>query len=656
MGTNCKKLNLGTLKVTALGLIFALILGVICGCGVNDDYTINSAQKISEESLTNNKGAINITMPQSQETSVYTNNITFSGSCNKNYKLYINGKAQKIDSDGYFKLDYKLSNGENIFNIENGNVRKTYKVNYFLPMIKSCTPTQENITLESEARFSVTAYAFIGSVVVVTIAKKCVTLVPDAKGEYDKKTYVRYSGIVTLPKKNKNSGGDELIFTASHKDDSYTLKTSKIKIISPTDAKQENPTPLLDFSVDENGFANVGDTYVARIISPMAETFDSDTIDDASRPTNSYLPTGTLDYCSPTTIFDSESGKKYYLLKSNKRIYADDENVKIYRGSLPNNNTISFASDYNDGNRYKIELNTSWRAPFYITYGNQSYYNSKTQNYNISSPTYNYVDINFYYCNEFKGSIDLSQNTIFNRYETIKTDFGYTLRLHLKKSGAFYGWDARYLNNGKLMLSFLKPAKATPTKNNKYGYSLNGIKVLVDAGHGGDESGTYNALGTKNYEKDYNLSYGIELALALKRLGATATMTRIKDVSRSLQSRYNCIRNANANLVVSVHFNGSSNTNASGYFVGYFYPFTYSAANKINNSIKTTGIMDSVDSGLKWHYFNLSRCAFCPVVLTENGYLTNPKDYRLIKTEEFKKQYIDAIVCGIVNYFIEQGE
>ena len=180
--------------------------------------------------------------------------------------------------------------------------------------------------------------------------------------------------------------------------------------------------------------------------------------------------------------------------------------------------------------------------------------------------------------------------------------------------------------------------------------------MLVDAGHGGDESGTYNALGTKNYEKDYNLSYATTLALALKKIGATATMTRIDDSSRSLQSRYNCIRNANANLVVSVHFNGSSNTHASGYFVGYFYPFTYIAASKINNSIKTTGIMDSVDSGVKWHYFNLSRCAFCPVVLTENGYLTNPKDYRLIKSEEFKKQYIDAVVCGIVNYFIEQGE
>ncbi len=655
MGIRCRKLKINLLKAIALGLFFAFILTTVTGCGIEDDFKVDKAPEISEENLTANEGTINITSPKSQEITVYTDSITFSGSCNKNYKLYINGNEQKVEDDGFFKLEFKLTLGENKFDVKNGKANKVYIVNYLLPMIKSCTPNKKSITLESEARFSVTAYALIGSELSAKFANKTVTLIPDATGEYDKKTYVRYSGIITLPKKNKRSGGDLLIFSAKHGSDSYTVEASKIKIISPTSAKHENPTPLLDLSTDENGFANVGDTYVARVISPMAETFEGSTIDDASRPTNSYLPTGTLDYCNPTTIFDSESGKKYYLLKSNKRVYADDENVKIYRGSLPKSNTIQITSEYYDDNRYKFEIKTDWRAPFYVTYGNQNYMNPKTQNYNITSPTYSYVDINFSYCNNFSCQLNLSDNPIFSKYETIKTESGYTLRLHLKKMGNFYGWDARYQNGGKLVFSFLKPAKATPTRNNKYGYSLEGIKVLIDAGHGGDESGTYNAFGTKNSEKDYNLSYATTLALVLKRIGVTATMTRIDDSSRSLQSRYNCIRNANANLVISVHFNGSANTKASGYFVGYFYPFTYSAASKINNSVKATGIIDSVDSGIKWHYFNLSRCAFCPVVLTENGYLTSPKDYRLIKSEEFKKQYIDAVVCGIVNYFIEQG-
>ncbi len=657
MKINGAKTNSNCLRHIALGLVFALILIIITGCEINtktSSETLKSYEVIDE--IGDNKGVLNITSPTQKDLTVNSDIILFSGSCNKEYPLLINGEEIKVSSDGFFSYEAKLTIGKNKFSISNGRAKNTYTITYNLPMIKSCTPNTKNLTLESEARFSITAYAFIGSTVSATFGGKSVTLEPDSTGQYDGKTYTRFSGIMELPKKNKNSKGDTLEFTAKHDSDTYTLTASKIKIITPEAAKYTNPSPLLEFATDKNGFANVGTEYVARIISPMAETFDANTVDDTSRPTNSYLPTGTVDYCNPTTIFDSESGKKYYLLKSNKRIYADDENVKIYKGKLPNENKLSFASQSNEGNRFAFELITEWRAPFYVNYGNQSYSDTKSPNYKINGQTFTYIDIVFAYSNEISGTLNLQDNKIFSKYEIIKSNFGCTLRLHLKKAGAFYGWDARYDNNGRVKFTFLNPAKVTPTRENKYGYSLQGIKVLVDAGHGGEESGTYNALGTKTYEKEYNLNYGIELALALKRIGATATMTRTKDVTRTLQSRYNCIRTANANLVVSVHFNGSSSPSASGYFVGYFYPFTYNAAREIQSSLNTTGLMNTVDSGLKWHYFNLSRCAFCPVVLTENGYLTNPKDFSLIKDPTFRRQYIDAIVCGIVNYFLQQSD
>lgn len=645
--------NKNRLKFLALGLVFALVFIIITGCEIrNTESDTLSAFEVVDD-ITN--CALKITSPSKPKVEVTSDKQLFSGSCDNEYPLKINGEEIDVSDDGFFSYEVNLSLGENKITISNGSVKRDYIVTYSLPMIKSCTPNTKRLTLESEARFSVTAYAFIGSTVTASIAGKKVTLEPDKKGNYDGKTYTRFSGIMTLPKYNEKSGGDRLSFTATYKNEQYTFKASKIKIISTEAAKYENTTPLLDFSTDKKGFAKIDNVYVARVISPMAETFDANTIDDASRPTNSYLPTGTLDYCNPTTIFDSESGKKYYLLKSNKRIYADDENVRIYKGKLPEDNKLAFTTQYTKGNRFYFEMKTKWRAPFYINYGNQGYNNPKSQNYNTSGQTLTYVDIVFAYSKEISGTLNLSNNGIFSRYEIIKDGYGCTLRLYLNKLGAFYGWDARHQNNGTVVFSFLKPSRVTPTKNNKYGYSLEGIKVLVDAGHGGDESGTYNAFGTKNYEKDYTLSYGIELALALKSIGATATMTRIKDVPRSLQSRYNCIRNANADLVVSVHFNGSSNPKASGYFSAYFYPFTYNAASKINNSLAATGVMKPVDTGLKWHYFNLSRCAFCPVVLTENGYLTNPNDFKLIKDPQFKRQYIDGIVCGIVNYFLEQG-
>lgn len=643
------------LRVFAIGLVFALIFIAITGCGITDRGSDNLTPFEVLDNIGSNNGVLNITSPNNKNSIANSDKFTFSGSCNKDYSLLINDEKTDVREDGFFSKEVTLALGENKFTIINGDVKKEYKITYNLPMIKSCTPNTKKLTLESEARFSVTAYAFVGSTVTAQFADKTITLEPDKSGTYDGKTYTRFSGIMVLPESNKKSSGNRLTFVAKYKNDSFTLKASKIKIVTPEAAKYENPTPLLQFSTDKKGFAKIDNEYVLRVISPMAETFDASTVDDTSRPTNSYLPTGTLDYCNPTTIFDSESGKKYYLLKSNKRIYADNENVRVYRGKLPENNKLTFTTQYTENNRFYFELKTDWRAPFYVNYGNQNYSNPKVKNYNIGGQTFTYIDIVFAYSNEISGTLNLDGNEIFSRYEIIKDAYGYTLRLHLKKSGAFYGWDARYKNNGCIMFSFLKPQKVTPTRSNKYGYSLEGIKVLVDAGHGGNETGTYNALGTKVYEKEYTLSYGIDLALALKRIGATATMTRVKDVSRSLQSRYNCIRNANADLVVSVHFNGSSDTKVSGYFMGYFYPFTYNAASAINNSIGATGLIKPIDSGVKWHYFNLSRCAFCPVVLTENGYLTNPKDYNLVKNPQFKRQYIDSIVCGIVNYFLKQG-
>lgn len=648
------KFNL-SIRAISVALCFALVFGIITGCEKTLKGSTYKVPEISDEISTDNSGFLNITSPTAQNFETHSEKIIFNGSCNKIFSLTVNGKEEKIDKNGFFEFSKKLKLGENTFILKNGKSQKDYTVIYTLPMIKSCTPEKQELILESNARFTVTAYAFIGSSVKAEISNKSVQLIPDTTGVYDRKTYTRFSGVIELPKKNIKTDGDELVFTATYADEKFSVTSAKIKIITPEQAADQNPTPLLDMSTDKNGFAKVEEGYIARILSPMAETFNGGIIDDISRPTNNYLPYGTLDQCSPTTLYDSESGKKYYLLKSNQRIYADDENVKIYRGTLPDQNTIKFVNEFDEGNRYKFTLYTEWRAPFSVSYGNQGYNNPSVQDYNITSPTFTYIDINFTYCAKIDGKLNLYNNPIFKYYEVIKTKTGTTLRLHLKKAGVFYGWDARYKDSNSLEFSFLKPAKITPTHKNKYGYSLQGIKILIDPGHGGEESGTYNAFGSSAHEKEYNLAYAMELAIALKRIGATVTLTRIKDQTVSLQNRYNCIRKSNANMVVSVHFNGSGQSTHSGYFMGYFYPFTYTAAKTINQSVKATGLLNPLGNGQKWHYFNLSRCAFCPVVLTENGYLTNPKDYEKIKSDEHRKEYVDGIVCGIVNYFIWQS-
>ena len=76
----------------------------------------------------------------------------------------------------------------------------------------------------------------------------------------------------------------------------------------------------------------------------------------------------------------------------------------------------------------------------------------------------------------------------------------------------------------------------------------------------------------------------------------------------------------------------------------------HTLALKRSSTIVTENESDSVNS-----QSIAKMLEYAKTVLTENGYLTSPKDFKLIKDPQFKRQYIDGIVCGVVNYFLEQG-
>ena len=58
-------------------------------------------------------------------------------------------------------------------------------------------------------------------------------------------------------------------------------------------------------------------------------------------------------------------------------------------------------------------------------------------------------------------------------------------------------------------------------------------------------------------------------------------------------------------------------------------------------------------SDIGWHYFFLSRISDCPVVLTENGFMSNATDYNNMMSTDWNDKCADAIVKGIVDYFLE---
>ena len=134
---------------------------------------------------------------------------------------------------------------------------------------------------------------------------------------------------------------------------------------------------------------------VAEITRTQAETFDGDTHDDYSRPVNTYLPKGTLDYCSGEIV--SDSGKAYRGLLFGKRIYSED--AGIYYCRIPVDNKVSAKEYYVSGRHSYIEIGTLWKAPFSVRLNQQFYKEPKANppDYSIDSQEFMYFDITFNY-------------------------------------------------------------------------------------------------------------------------------------------------------------------------------------------------------------------------------------------------------------------
>ncbi len=86
---------------------------------------------------------------------------------------------------------------------------------------------------------------------------------------------------------------------------------------------------------------------------------------------------------------------------------------------------------------------------------------------------------------------------------------------------------------------------------------LAGKKIVLDAGHGGSDSGAVNtSYGLA--EKDQTLKVAYRLKALLEGSGATVYMTRTGDQTLSNNDRYTYANTTGADVLISIHMNGSS--------------------------------------------------------------------------------------------------
>ena len=179
--------------------------------------------------------------------------------------------------------------------------------------------------------------------------------------------------------------------------------------------------------------------------------------------------------------------------------------------------------------------------------------------------------------------------------------------------------------------------------------------VLIDPGHGGDDTGTvYDGDSIAIKEKDLNLEISLLLRDMLEESGISAGITRHEDIRVALEDRMDSALDLNTSLFVSVHIGANKDRAKRGTLTMYnssnndaAYGITgKKAAQLIHNKVvralgtENAGMMEM--SSLKYDDLKM------PAVVIDLAFMTNASDREKLKTEEFSLDAAKALHDGII--------
>ena len=195
---------------------------------------------------------------------------------------------------------------------------------------------------------------------------------------------------------------------------------------------------------------------------------------------------------------------------------------------------------------------------------------------------------------------------------------------------------------------YVVKVNALPIPENQ---NLEGLNIVVDAGHGGSELGALGCLGDK--EKDINLTIANELKDILTQMGACVFMTRECDGTMELTERVKFARENCANIFVSIHLNSIPDIPMNihknrGTSVYYYNPNSEELARSVEDAV--TSSLGTRKDGVRTASFAVIRPTDYVGILVETAYMTNPLDSVIYNSESFARDAANGIAEGILNY------
>lgn len=244
----------------------------------------------------------------------------------------------------------------------------------------------------------------------------------------------------------------------------------------------------------------------------------------------------------------------------------------------------------------------------------------------------------------------------------------------------------------------LKTADGQTSLVRALGLKIN--RIVIDAGHGGHDSGTLGVDGLQ--EKDVVLDVALRLgALLHDRLGAEVIYTRSDDTFIPLETRTAIANKAQADLFLSIHANSSPDSSARGVET-YYLNFTQQAdalevaarenavsgqsVSQLSDLVRKIALKDKIaesrefatdvesslfaglahapenlrissdssgrfkDRGVKKAPFVVLIGANMPSILAEISFVTNPRDAAQLRRPDYKQRVAEFLFKGVSRY------
>ncbi|MFA5880074.1 MAG: N-acetylmuramoyl-L-alanine amidase [Candidatus Margulisiibacteriota bacterium] len=226
-------------------------------------------------------------------------------------------------------------------------------------------------------------------------------------------------------------------------------------------------------------------------------------------------------------------------------------------------------------------------------------------------------------------------------------DNNYRITATLQKSFKY-----RIINQDekRIKITFNTEKTAAPIKKITLNQESFEKTIVIDAGHGGNDPGAIAA--DNKYEKEFTLEIAKLVKEYLEKEHIKVILTRDLDKDITLQERVYIANNAQAKLFLSIHFNAYTNNYANGTETYYFKPGEKLLAESVHNEILNA--LGLRNNGIKQARLFVNRFSTIPSTTVEPLYLSNEREYNMLKESGFKAKLARAIADGILKY-LEKG-